>query len=209
MDSKLRPFGQRSRRTARDWPDRAPELTRPTRARGITTPPTRRKRAGGRRKGRRSDAEEGTERLPDADGPWHAHGRPVPLLLDARAPQRGAAGARLRARARQAARRTPRGVPRFGGQARPHRRVLRPPRRIAVVRPQRGMRPALPLSRLEVRHDRPVRGSALGAQGIGLRPEDQAEVLSADREGRRAVDLHGSRRKSSPRSPSTSSARCR
>ena len=48
------------------------------------------------------------------------------------------------------------------------------PRRVAVVRPQRGVRPALPLSRLEVRRDRPVRRGALRARGERLRQEDQA-----------------------------------
>ena len=80
------------------------------------------------------------------------------------------------------------------GRARADRRVLRPPRRLAVVRPQRGRRPALPLSRLEVRPHRPVRRGAVGAERERLLQEDQAEVLSADRARRRAVDLHGSAR---------------
>ena len=71
------------------------------------------------------------------------------------------------------------------------RRVLRPPRRLAVVRPQRGERPALPLSRLEIRHDRPVHRGAVGAGRERLLPEDQAEVLSAGEARRRAVDLYG------------------
>ncbi len=49
------------------------------------------------------------------------------------------------------------------GPLRPDRRVLRAPRRLAVVRPQRGVRPALPVPRLEVRRHRPVRRGALGA----------------------------------------------
>src|SRR5205814_3739420 len=61
----------------------------------------------------------------------------------------------------------------------------------AVVRPERGVRPALPLPRLEIRRERPVRGPALGARGIGNAPGDQAEVLPNDRAGRRGVDLHG------------------
>ena len=65
---------------------------------------------------------------------------------------------------------------------------------VAVVRPQRGVRPALPLSRLEVRRDRPVHRGALRARGERLRQEDQAEVLSAGRARRRAVDLYGAAR---------------
>src|SRR5215218_8733245 len=81
---------------------------------------------------------------------------------------------------------------RFEWRARAHRRVLRAPRRLAVVRPQRARRPALPLSRLEVRPYRTVRRGAVGAERERLLQEDQAEVLSADRTWRRAVDLHGS-----------------
>ena len=77
------------------------------------------------------------------------------------------------------------------GQLCADRRVLRPSRRLAVVRPQRGQRAALPLSRLEVRPHRPVHRGAVGAGGERLLPEDQAEVLSAGRARRRAVDLHG------------------
>ena len=121
------------------------------------------------------------------------------------AAERGAAGARLPAGARQAAVRAPDRLPRHRRHARPDRRVLRPSRRVAVVRPQRGVRPALPLSRLEVRRDRPVRRGALRAGRVRLRQEDQAEVLSADREGRRAVDLHGPAREASPPSRSRSS----
>ena len=77
------------------------------------------------------------------------------------------------------------------GKLRADRRVLRPSRRLAVVRPQRGERPALPLPRLEIRPHRPVHRRAVGAVRKRLLPEDQAEVLSADRARRRAVDLHG------------------
>ena len=57
---------------------------------------------------------------------------------------------------------------------RPDRRVLRPSRRVAVVRPQRGVRPALPLSRLEIRRDRPVRRGPVRAERKRLRQQDQA-----------------------------------
>ena len=52
-----------------------------------------------------------------------------------------------------------------GRASRPDRRILRPSPRLAVVRPQRGMRPALRLSRLEIRRDRPMRRSAVRAGG--------------------------------------------
>src|SRR4029453_2964332 len=38
---------------------------------------------------------------------------------------------------------------------------------------------ALPLSRLEIRHDRPVHRRPVGADGVRLLQEDQAEVVSA------------------------------
>ena len=77
------------------------------------------------------------------------------------------------------------------GKLWPDRRVLRPSRRLAVVRPQRGERPALPLPWLEIRHDRPMHRRALGARRIRLLPEDQAQVLSAGEARPGAVDLYG------------------
>src|SRR5204862_422468 len=69
--------------------------------------------------------------------------------------------------------------------------VRRALQRVAVVRQERGVRPALSLPRLEVRRERPVRGPAVGARGIGHAQGNQAEVLSGGRAGRRGVDLHG------------------
>ena len=100
-------------------------------------------------------------------------------------------GERMPAGAGQAPVRAAAGLARHAGQLRADRRVLRPPRRVAVVRPERAQRPALPLSRLEVRPHRPVHRGAVGAGRERLLPEDQAEVLSAGRARRRAVDLHG------------------
>ena len=79
--------------------------------------------------------------------------------------------------------------------ARPDRRVLRPSRRLAVVRPQRGSRLALPLSRLEIRRHRPVHRGSVRAGGERLLPAGQAQILSAGRARRRAVDLYGRARK--------------
>ena len=99
------------------------------------------------------------------------------------------AGERLPAGAGQGALRAAGRVSRQPRAARPDRRVLSPSRRVAVVRPQRGVRAALPLSRLEVRRHRPVRRGAVGAGGERLCQADQAEILSAGRARRRAVDL--------------------
>src|SRR4051812_11369482 len=60
-----------------------------------------------------------------------------------------------------------------------------------MVWPQRGGRPALPLSRLEIRRDRPVHRRAIGAAGKRFLPEGQAEILSAGEARAGAVDLYG------------------
>ena len=57
--------------------------------------------------------------------------------------------------------------------------------------------------------DRPVHRGAVGAGGVRLLREDQAQVLSADQARRRAVDLHGPAGASSRRCPNSSGARCR
>src|SRR5262245_11221799 len=75
------------------------------------------------------------------------------------------------------------------------RRILRASRRLALVRPQRGERAALPLSRLEIRPYRPMYRSAFGAGGKRLLQEDQAEILSAGRAWRISLDLYGPARK--------------
>src|SRR6476661_6618852 len=87
--------------------------------------------------------------------------------------------------------RAPARLPRHRRQIRADRRILRPPRRLALVRPQRGTRSALPLSRLEIRRDRPMHRRPLGSAGERLLPEDQAEELSAGEARPGAVDLYG------------------
>src|SRR3954449_3417674 len=82
-------------------------------------------------------------------------------------------------------------LPRHAGPIRPDRRILRPPWRVALVRPQRRKRPALPLPRLEIQHRRPMHRSSLGGGGKRLLPEDQAEVLSAGEARARALGLYG------------------
>ena len=63
--------------------------------------------------------------------------------------------------------------------------------RLSLVRAQRGRRAALPLSRLEIRLYRPVHRGALGTRRIRLLSEDQAQGLSPDQGGRRALDPYG------------------
>src|SRR5262249_50558019 len=96
---------------------------------------------------RPSDAAQRTERPADPDRPRHANGTNVPLLVDSGALVRGVAGERFAAGAGEAPVGTAARLPRQRGPARPDRRVLRPPRHLAVVRPQRGEGPALPLPR--------------------------------------------------------------
>src|SRR5580704_2048845 len=82
-----------------------------------------------------TDAQKRTKRIIDPDRPRHADGPAFPLLLDAGAAGRGTAGGRMPAGAGQDHVRAAPGVPRFERQIRPDRRILRPSRRLAVVRP--------------------------------------------------------------------------
>ena len=59
---------------------------------------------------------------------------------------------------------------------------------------QRGQRPALPLSRLEIRRDRAMHRRAVGADRVGLLRQDQAQVLRVRRARRRDLGLYGSGR---------------
>ena len=127
-------------------------------------------------------------------GAGDADGRDVSPLLDPCPARRGTGGERLPAGADQAAVGTADRVPRHRRTLRADRRVLRPSRRLPVVRPQRGARAALPLSRLEIRRDRPVPGCAVRAGGERVLPADQVEILSAGGARRRAVDLYGAAR---------------
>ena len=88
---------------------------------------------------------------------------------------------RLRSGPRAAARREPRRVPRYRRQGRPDPGGLPASRRVAVLWPQRGMRPALPLSRLEVRRRRQLRRDGVGAGRIELLRQGQDQVLSGGR----------------------------
>src|SRR5258707_2045322 len=136
------------------------------------------------------DVAERTERPADANRPRHHDGPHVPRLLAAGAVGRGATAERLPAGAREDVVRAAARLPRQRGQIRANRRILRPPRRVAVVRPQRGARLALLLSRLEIRRDRPVHRRPLRAARERLLPEDQAQVLPAGEARSGAMDQH-------------------
>ena len=96
-----------------------------------------------------------------------------PALLSRRA-----ARARRPAGARAAAGRGPGRVPRHRRQGRARRRVLPAPPRADVLRPQRRVRAALRLSRLEVRPRRRVRRHAVGAARLAVQDEghDRAPI---------------------------------
>src|SRR5262249_23966523 len=130
--------------------------------------------------------ESGTERTAGAHGPGHAIGQTVPPLLAAGAARRGAARDRLPAGASEDAGRAPDRVPRYAEPPRADRQVLRAPRRVALVRPQRGELAALLVPRLEVRRHRPVRRDSVRARLSEALPAHEAEGLSAARARRRA-----------------------
>ena len=77
--------------------------------------------------------------------------------------------------------RGPRRVSRFRRPARRRRRALPASARVARARPQRGIRPALPLSRLEDRRRRQRRRDAVGAAGKLPRGESEAHGLPVPR----------------------------
>src|SRR6476619_7393994 len=137
------------------------------------------------------DASQRTERPADANRPRHVHGPDVSRLLAAGADARGAAGERLPAGAREDPVRASACVPRQRRSVWFDRRILCPPRRVAMVRAQRGIRPALFLSWLEIRRDRAVHRRSFRAARERLLPEGQAQVLSAGAARAGAVDLYG------------------
>ena len=96
------------------------------------------------------------ERVFDADRNRHADGRIDAAVLDSGAAVVGDSRAGLPAGARENSRRTAYRLSRHQGPRRRNGRILRPPRRVTVVRTQRGKRITLPLPRLEIRRHRPV-----------------------------------------------------
>src|SRR5262249_13034956 len=86
------------------------------------------------RKSAGAHAETRAERPPPRARPGNARRPAVPQLLAARAPRRGIARGWRPAGAREAALRAAARIPRQRGTLWPDRRVLRPPRRVALVR---------------------------------------------------------------------------
>ncbi len=123
------------------------------------------------------------------------HGPDHAPPLDARLPDRRGQRAGWHAGQRDAARRRPGGVPRHQGPRRRDGRVLPAPPRVAGVRPQRGLRPALPLSRLEDGRGRQRAGDGVRARRQQHGAEGQAPGLPGARGGRLRVGLHGPDRK--------------
>ena len=68
---------------------------------------------------------------------------------------------------------------------------LLPPRRLAVLRREQGMRAALLVPRLEIRRGGQLRRHAEQAAGQGLQAQGQAHGLPVHREERRGVRLYG------------------
>src|SRR6476646_7624764 len=83
-------------------------------------------------------APKRTERHSHANRPRQADGPDVPLLLAPGTAGGGTAGKRMSSGARQDSLRAAAGVPRYRWKIRADRRVLRPPRRLALVREERG-----------------------------------------------------------------------
>ena len=127
-------------------------------------------------------------------GPGTQTGQFFRALLDPGAAGRRASRARWPAGAREASLGAAGRVPRHAGALRLDRGVLRPSPCVAVVRPQRGERAPLPLSRLEVRRDGPVRRDPVGARRQHALPAHPHGELSAGRARRDPVDLYGSAR---------------
>ena len=156
-----------------------------------------------------TDAEPGRQRIPDAERHGHADGRAAAPLLDAGAALRGTAGARRAAEEDQDPGRGPAGLPRQQWPRRHRRAALPASRRQSLLRPQRGVRPALRLPWLEVRRRRQLRRPADLAAGIVLQGHDQAAGLSGARMGRHGLGLHGPARARCRSCRSSSSDWCR
>ena len=138
-----------------------------------------------------TDAEPGGQRIPDAKRPRHADGRAPAPLLDAGAAVRGTARARRPAQEDQDSGRGAAGLPRVRRQGRHRRAALPASRRQPLLRPQRGVRPALRLPWLEIRCRRQLRRPADLAAGIRLQGHDQAARLPDARMGRHDLGLYG------------------
>src|SRR5262249_18278242 len=87
--------------------------------------------------------------------------------------------------------RAPARIPRYRRPLWLGRRILRASRRLAVVRPQRGARPALSVPRLEIRRDRPVHGRPYGTGRERFLQEDQLQALPPNQARPVAVAVGG------------------
>src|SRR4051794_19518315 len=103
-----------------------------------------------RRDSRSIHAQPRAKHICNPDRPRYADGRDVSPLLDSGDACRGIAGERVPAGADQASIGAAARLARYPGPPRADRRVLRPSRRVAVVRAERARWTALPLSRLEI-----------------------------------------------------------
>src|SRR5579863_4242978 len=153
-------------------------------------PPVPWPRVSGRRKhadgSRKRIAVPGRRRCPD--------GPPDAASLGAGASVRAGRKAKRRAGKGAVVWREARGLSRQRRQARPARRVLSAPQGLARLRPQRGMRPALPLPRLEIRYRRNRRRHAVGAESKRAAREGQTSLLSDARGRWIRLDLYGTAR---------------
>ena len=120
-----------------------------------------------------------------ADGRHHA------AALAAGVHERGGCGTRRRAGARAPARRGPGRVSRHARRRGRRRRALSASRRVAGARPQRGVRPALPVSRVESRRAGHRRRDAIGAADVHARQARAPSGVSDARGGRLRLGLHG------------------
>ena len=105
-------------------------------------------------------------------------------------------------------------VPRHRRPHRPRRRAMPASHRIAVLRPQRGERTALRLSRHQVRRRRQLRRPAVRAADERCPQRERAEAarrqgLSVHRARRRGVDLYGTGRAQAGISRPRMDAACR
>ena len=139
-------------------------------------------------------------------GPGTPMGSDVPQLLDSGAAVGGTAGERLPAGAGEAVVGAPAAFRDSAGTLWPDRRVLRPSRRLPLVRAQRGMRHPLSVSRLEVSTSPDSASRCRRSPRKTASPASQSSIVPASRAGRHSVDLHGARRRSGRRCPSGNSS---
>ena len=142
----------------------------------------------------RHDLSDG-KRIADPCRTRHPDGRADAAVLAAGLPVVGTGGRRRPAAPDAVGRATDR-VSRQRGADRRARSPLPAPLRLAVLRPQRRGRPALHLSRLEVRHRRQLPRYAESAGRPGLPAQGQGEGLQGGRARRAGLRLYGRTRRS-------------